>query len=311
MTLVIGVVAGLAIGLTLGAMGGGGAIITVPVLVYLMGQSPTEATTGSLVVVGVAAAVSVVAHHGAGQVRWAQGLTFAVVGTVGTFVGARLSAHVDPDVLLLSFALLLLVVAALMLRRMRAGASASPDGPPVGPHDGPPVGPHDGPHDGLPDGPRDGPRDGSARVSNDGLEWDGEVPARLGPALDWTRVVRVVVTAVGVGALTGFFGVGGGFAVVPALVIALGFSMRAATGTSLLVIALNSATALASRLGAGIALDWPVLIVLTVAAVTGSLVGARVAARVPQALLAKVFTALLVAVALYAGVGSLQALTRR
>lgn len=298
MTLVIGVVAGLAIGLTLGAMGGGGAIITVPVLVYLMGQSPTEATTGSLVVVGVAAAVSVVAHHRAGQVRWAQGLTFAVVGTVGTFVGARLSAHVDPDVLLLSFALLLLVVAALMLRRMRAGASASPDGPPVVPPDG------------LPDGLADRPRNVPARESNDGLEWDGEVPARLGPVLDWTRVVRVAVTAVGVGALTGFFGVGGGFAVVPALVIALGFSMRAATGTSLLVIALNSATALASRLGAGIALDWPVLIVLTVAAVTGSLVGARVAARVPQALLARVFTALLVAVALYAGVGSLLALTR-
>lgn len=280
MTLVIGVLAGLAIGLTLGAMGGGGAIITVPVLVYLIGQSPTEATTGSLAVVGVAAAVSVVAHHRAAQVRWVPGLTFAIVGTVGTFVGARLSAHVAPNVLLLSFALLLLVVAALTLRRMRRTGST----------------PGDLSVDGSEEGPVDEP------------DWGGDVPARWGGSLDWPRVGRVLLTAIGVGALTGFFGVGGGFAVVPALVIVLGFSMREAAGTSLLVIAVNSATALASRLGSGISLDWLVLSVLTAAAVAGGLVGARVAGRVSQALLAKAFAALLVAVALYAGTRSLLAL---
>ena len=93
-----------------------------------------------------------------------------------------------------------------------------------------------------------------------------------------------MLTATAVGLLTGFFGVGGGFAVVPALVLALGFTMPVAVGTSLLVIAINSATALAARAGHGISIDWTVIGVFTAAAVIGSLLGGRVASRVrPEA----------------------------
>ena len=265
MTILIGVTAGLLIGATLGAMGGGGAIITVPVLIYLLGQSPAEATTGSLVVVCASAAVSMAAHHRAGRVRWVEGIAFGALGTLGTTLGARLSTRVDPQVLLLSFAMLLLVVAVLLALRTRSARRTG---------------------------------------AGDDLEVEpGEPVLRLRPSLvcNCPKALRVIVAASVVGLITGFFGVGGGFVVVPALVIALGFTMPVAAGTSLLVIAINSATALASRLGSGVSLDWPLLLVLTATAVGGSLVGARVAGRVSPRALAHAFAVLLLVVAGYTG----------
>ena len=100
----------------------------------------------------------------------------------------------------------------------------------------------------------------------------------------------------GVGLLTGFFGVGGGFVIVPAL--ALGFAMPAAVGTSLLVIAINSAAAPGARLGGHAHLDWPLLGVFTLAALAGALAGNRIAPRVDASRLTAAFTMLLVAVAI-------------
>ena len=121
---------------------------------------------------------------------------------------------------------------------------------------------------------------------------------------DCPRVLKVVVTASAVGLLTGFFGVGGGFVVVPALVLALGFTMPVAVGTSLLVIAINSTSALLSRMGHGVHLDWLLIGVFTLAAVVGSLLGGRLATRVSPQRLTAAFTMLLVAVALYTAVRS-------
>jgi len=104
--------------------------------------------------------------------------------------------------------------------------------------------------------------------------------------------------------LTGFFGVGGGFVVVPALVLALGFTMPVAVGTSLLVIAINSTSALLSRMGQGVHLDWLLIGVFTLAAIVGSLLGGRLATRVRPQRLTAAFTVLLVAVALYTAVRS-------
>ena len=103
-------------------------------------------------------------------------------------------------------------------------------------------------------------------------------------------------------------GVGGGFVIVPALVLALGFDMPAAVGTSLLVIAINSATALAARLGSLAGLDWPLLGVFTAAALAGALAGNRVASRIDPSRLITAFTVLLVAVAAYSLVRSLPGL---
>lgn len=263
---------GLLIGLSLGALGGGGSILTVPALVYVLGEDPRAATTSSLLIVGVTSLLGLVPHARAGRVRFAQGLLFGVLGTAGSFAGSALSARVRPEVLLAGFAALMLLVAVLMLRRSGHGSAGSDDRSP---------------------------------------EVASEPILTISPRLYCAcpRLVRVLVTATVVGLLTGFFGVGGGFALVPALVLALGFSMPVAVGTSLLVIAVNSATALLARIGTGPTnLDWPVIGAFTAAAVVGSLVGSRIASRAQPRHLTVAFASLLVLVALYTAARSVPAL---
>ena len=123
---------------------------------------------------------------------------------------------------------------------------------------------------------------------------------RAGGSTILRRVLTIIAAATGVGLLTGFFGVGGGFVIVPALVHVLRFEMPAAVGTSLLVITINSAAALAARLGGGqVSLDWALLGVFTAAALAGVLAGHRVASRVDPSRLSTAFTVLLIAVAGY------------
>ena len=121
--------------------------------------------------------------------------------------------------------------------------------------------------------------------------------------------MALVTAATVVGLVTGFFGVGGGFVVVPALVLALGFEMPVAVGTSLLVIAVNSAVALLARIGTPVHADWPLIAVFTSAAVAGALAGTRIATVANPRRLAAAFTVLLVLVAVYTTARSLPHLT--
>ena len=122
------------------------------------------------------------------------------------------------------------------------------------------------------------------------------------------RAAKVVIAAVAVGLMTGFFGVGGGFLVVPALVLVLDFPMPVAVGTSLLVIAINSATALVARAGTGIDIDWADHRAFHRAAVIGSLLGARVAARARPRTLRMAFAVLITVVGLYTAARSIPGL---
>ena len=245
----LAVAAGLLIGLSLGALGGGGSILTVPVLVYLLGQSPHQATTASLLVVGLAAVVGALTHARAGRAKIRTGLIFGLLGVAGSYAGSLASAAVPANVLLAGFGVLMLVVAATMILRRRMTSMSRPPG-----------------H------PRAGIR----------------------------RAVVVAATATGVGAVTGFFGVGGGFVVVPALVLVLGFDMPAAAGTSLIVVAVDSAAALAARAGhAMFALDWTLITPFAAAAVLGTLAGTRLAGRVSPQRLGAAFTVLIILVAAY------------
>ena len=112
--LAIAIPAGLLIGLSLGALGGGGSILTVPVLVYLLHQPPHAATAGSLLIVGITATAGMIAHRRAGRVRLAAGVAFGVLGVAGAYAGTRLSSSIRPDLLLSLFAGLMLVAAAAM-----------------------------------------------------------------------------------------------------------------------------------------------------------------------------------------------------
>ena len=296
--LAIAIPAGLLIGLSLGALGGGGSILTVPALVYLLHQPPHAATTGSLLIVGITALAGMTAHLRAGRVRVAQGITFGVLGVAGSYAGTRLSASIKPDLLLALFAVLMLVAAAAMLRRRRpvtnpSGQAAQPD-PGIGT-------PQTGTSAGLAVGP-------TARTATVTLDRLGYVTRPQVKTAWWQRLradvtaghsLKIVTAATAVGLLTGFFGVGGGFVIVPALVLALGFEMPAAIGTSLLVIAINSAAALTARFGSHVHLDWRLLVAFTIAALAGTFAGNRIASRVDASRLIAAFTVLLAAVAVY------------
>jgi uncharacterized protein len=218
------------IGLSLGLLGGGGSILTVPVLVYVLGVAAKPAIAMSLPVVGITSLVGAALHWRLGNVRVGTALTFGSLAMAGAFAGAKLAVFLRGAVQLALLAVVMLAAAASMLRGTRGEADAG-------------------------------------------------APPR--PAL-------LVPVALGVGVLTGLVGIGGGFLVVPALVLLARVPMREAVGTSLLVIAMNSASGFAGYLGS-VDLDWGFLAGFTAAAVVGALVGTALAARVPQATLRRAF----------------------
>ena len=122
------------------------------------------------------------------------------------------------------------------------------------------------------------------------------------------RALKVLVTATAVGLLTGFLGVGGGFLVVPALLVALSLPMEYAAGTSLVVITLTSSVALLARTGSGIVPDWWPVMALTAAAAGAAVVGTRIADRADTRRLSAAFTGLVLAVAAYTAIQALPAL---
>ncbi len=260
---------GFLIGLSLGALGGGGSILAVPVLVYAAGQDPKAATATSLLLVGVASLVGMGSHWRAGRVRIGTGVVFGLIGVAGSIAGTAVNRNIDPDLLLLAFAGLVCVAAWRML-------TACPTCTKVG----------------------------------ETIELDktnaapGTTATRTAPTtrsavhLDARLAFTVLAAGTAVGFLTGLFGVGGGFVIVPALALLLKLPMPEAIGTSLLVVSINAAIALTTRL-ATTTIDWTVTIPFTVAAIAGVLTGGKVADRLDARRSLRAFATLLVAVAAY------------
>ncbi len=273
MTLAVILVAGALIGLSLGALGGGGSVLTVPVLVYGLGQSAAQATTGSLLVVGITSMVGAITAYRSGNVLLTRGLTFGAVAIGGAAAGARASALVPQPVLLASFAALLVVAAgAMAVRQLRS-------------------------------------RRGQPVAQLESYAFDSIIAFRPTLACHCRRALKVLVTATVVGLLTGFLGVGGGFLVVPALVLALGLPMSYAAGTSLVVITITSVSALAVRAGVGAHPAWGIVALLTAVAVAGGWAGARLTARTDTGKLHAAFTVLMLLVAGYTAWRAVPALT--
>lgn len=241
MTLALTLALSVLIGVSLGLLGGGGSILTVPILVYVAGQDPKVAIATSLLVVGVTAAAGAVSHARAGRVQWRTGLVFGGAAMVGAYAGGRLAAFVPGDWLMVAFGIMMAVTAVAMLR--------------------------------------------------------GPDHADLAPADHRLAVGRAIGHGLAVGAVTGLVGAGGGFLVVPALVLLGGLPMATAVGTSLVVIAMKSAAGLAGYL-ATVQLDWGLALGVTIAAVLGTLVGNALVSRVPQDGLRRGFGWFVVAMAL-------------
>ena len=246
------------VGIVVGSLGAGGGILSVPILVYILGQDPHQATGLSLIIVGLTAAISLATRARSGNVAWREGALFALAGLVGTWAGSALGPLISARALMLSFCTLLGAVAVFMVRsQMRPSAASSSD------------------------------EAGDTKV--DKGTWT------------LTTVFRVVALATLTGFLTGFFGVGGGFAIVPALHLALRYPMKRASATSLLVMVITAAFGLASRTLAGtltITAEAGVMVALfTAASMGGGIAGAKLTTRVSNRVLGLVFAALLVCVA--------------
>jgi uncharacterized membrane protein YfcA len=245
MHLVAGFALAALIGLSLGLLGGGGSILTVPILVYVLGFGTKNAIAMSLPIVGVTSAVGAVSHWRAGRVDLRAALVFGGITMVTSYVGARLAVLVSADAQLALLAAVMILAAASLLRNARK------------------------------------PQPDAANVADQ-------------PAAPLSLTIPLVAIACGVGLLTGLVGIGGGFLVVPALVILAGLSMRAAIGTSLVVIAMNSLSGSLGYVGQA-DIPWAFVAGFASIAVVGILIGTHLVRFVSQATLKQAFAVLLLA----------------
>ena len=236
------------VGIALGMLGGGGSILTIPILTYVAGLPPKQAITTSLFVVTITSAAALVTHARRGMVEWRSGLAFGAAGMVGAYLGGRASSLLPGHVLLTGFGLMMLATALAMLRRPSPpGATAT-----------------------------------------------SLVPC---PAPSRAASVKMAVRGLAVGTLTGLLGAGGGFLIVPALVLLAGMSMRRAVATSLLVIAMQSLSGLLGHMHET-AMPWSLAFAVTGAAVLGSVAGGYFSTRVSAPALRKGFGWMVAAMAL-------------
>lgn len=243
--LALGALSGVIVGFALGLVGGGGSILAVPLMVYLVGvKSPHVAIGTSALAVAANAATGLFQHARAGDVRWPCGLTYAAFGVLGAFGGSTLGKSFDGQKLLVLFALLMLVVGALMLRGRKAAGDP-------------------------------------------------------GVRLDRENAPKLIAFGLGTGAFSGFFGIGGGFLIVPGLVASTDMMMVNAVGTSLVAVTAFGLATAANYAASGL-VDWLLAAVFIGGGVAGGLAGTRLSHRLSSGgQLKTVFALLIFAVAFY------------
>lgn len=247
MDVLLAIPLGIVIGLVVGTVGGGGAILALPVLVYVLDQGVSPASTASLIVVALGASVGAGSQARDGWLCGRVALIFSAPAAVGAYLGTLASGGVSPRVLILSFVPVMLAAAVLTYVR-GSGAGADEDAESDCPQ--PPL-----------------PRAGAAGLV--------------------------------VGLMTGFFGVGGGFLIVPALTVLLGLTLRRAIATSLAIITLTGLAGLVSHLVEGAQPDWALTLALAGAAAVGALLGSSLGRRLEPRHLAHGFGIVVAAVALF------------
>lgn len=250
-------IAGAATGLLLGIMGSGGAIVTVPALLYLLHVEPKSAIAMSLGIIAITATIAAIQSWRCGNVNLRVTLIFGLFGAVGTYGGARLGVVLPVVLQLTLFALVMYVAAWRMLKaqppRRSVGALAVGD------------------------------LAVSACESGDATHFP---------------YLRIATHGVLVGILAGVVGVGGGFLIVPALVLLSGLSMKRAVGTSLSIVAFQSTAGFAGYAGA-VSIDYSLLAGFTAVAVAASFLGAWIGQRMEQQRLKRSFGVFLILVATY------------
>ncbi len=243
----LGYFASVLMGLSLGLIGGGGSILTVPILVYLFGLSPSTATGYSLFIVGLTALVGSVSYIRQGSIDFKTGLTFAIPSFIGVFASrAYLLPNLPESILtfgsftltkdlliMLVFAALMLAASTTMIRKKKPKAAI--------------------------------------QIS------------------DSARLSLIAAEGLIIGGITGFVGAGGGFLIIPALVILAGLSMHKAVGTSLMIIAIKSLFGFLGDFKSAQVIDWTLLFSLSLIAVVGIIIGSILSKKIPEAKLKAAF----------------------
>ena len=254
--IVLAIVLGAVIGVSLGALGAGGSILSVPVLVHVVGLPVHQATATSLVAVGAASIAAAATGSHRRNIRFDVALPFIAAGIIGSFLGAFVGEHLHADVMLIAFSIVMVVAAIRMAR----------------------------------------PEETSEVTASQVAAGSTDQPTCQLSGGDQRRIAIYVFASVAVGFLTGLFGVGGGFVIIPVLTILLGMQMSVAVPTSLTVVAGNAIVSMFIR-GLG-SVDWTAATALTLPMLIGSLAGAVLAKHMNHTISARIFAAVLVAVAL-------------
>lgn len=236
----IGYIASLGMGVILGLMGGGGAILTVPIMVYLFDISPSLATGYSLFVVGLTALIGSIMYIRRGEVDFKIGAAFAIPSVIGVHISrAIITPQIPPIVghfwgvtltkeilIMATFAVLMIAASSSMIKKRKE-----------------------------------------------------KKPTAIHASL---RFAFIAVEGLIVGMLAGFVGAGGGFLIIPALVLLAGLPMRTAIGTSLLIIAVQSLTGFSGDLSRGVTVDWSLLGPVAIIAIAGIILGSRIAHKIKE-----------------------------
>jgi uncharacterized membrane protein YfcA len=246
--MVLGLSLAVLIGLSIGLLGGGGAILAVPIFIYVLGLGAKEAIASSLMVVGATSLFGMAAHWREGNVQLRVAFLFGVFAMAGAYLGAQLATFFSSAAQLALFAAVMLVSAFFMFRDNQS--------------------------------------------DEDEEDESGDY------SFAWKTLVLLAVVGVAIGVLTGLVGVGGGFLIVPALVLLGNVPVKQAVGTSVLVIAMNSASGFVGYLGK-VEIQWGLLTLFTVLAIAGSFAGTYLVRFVPSDKLQTAFAVFLVLMAIF------------
>lgn len=240
--LAAGLILSTLIGISLGLIGGGGSIIIIPVLVYILGIEAHHAIDMSLIIVGATSLIGAALHNQRGTIKLKTGALFSTTGTLGAYFGSRLTNLLSPAALLLLIAILMIIIAMVMLIK------------------------------------RNNNQDVTIHHSRNRY--------------------KALLAGLIVGLLTGFLGIGGGFLVVPALVLFCGISMKDAVGTALLIVAIDCFAGLLGHLRYS-GFDLRLTMLVTMVAINGTLLGTALSHRISPVSLKKWFAAFVILVAIF------------
>ena len=298
-TVVLSLLAGAVVGFSLGLIGGGGSILAVPLLIYVVGVANTHVAIGtSALAVGVNALINMIHHKKGGHVRVKEGIIFAIPGAVGTMIGAQLGLLTSSEDLLILFAVFTTILSLVILLKKSAGSNSNKKN-----EEKSLLSPNNHHTDNSePDETNTESEDGTEENKDSKESRDSETKASkhfLTSILHNKKFYRLSIVGLAVGLGAGYFGIGGGFIIVPALMHTIsGLTIIDAVGTSLISVS-TFGFLTATRYSLNGELNWFVSLLFIAGGVLGGFYGTRMSSKISKERLQKIFAIILFVVGIY------------